>query len=154
MAEPTPSAYLTVATALQAVIAAEFEEEGFTAIRDNIHESLGRRRVDIGIAPSEDRVRDGNAVVQETYVEVRFYGLWTQEISPDTVVDPALITGYAERFRDAVRRAKATDPGTSQVWYFDVVRTTYPSDPTGNKSRFHAQVRAYGNNAGLVETTA
>lgn len=153
MPESTASPYKTVATALQAVIAAEFEPEGFTAIRDNLHESLGRSRTAIGIAPSEDRVRENNAVVQETYVEVRFYDLWTQEISPDTVVDPALITGYAERFRSALRRAKAMDPGTGEVWYFDVVRITYPNDPTGNKSRFHATIRAYGNNSGLVETT-
>jgi hypothetical protein len=153
MAEPTASAYLTVANALQQIIAIEFEEEGFTAIRDNLHESLGRSRVDIGIAPVEDRVRESDAAMQETYVEVRFYGLWTQEISPDTVVDPALITGYAERFRDALRRSSATDPGTGEVWYFQVVRITYPNDPTGNKSRFHAQIRAFGNNSGLVETT-
>lgn len=153
MADPTPSAYLTVATALQQIIETEFQPEGYTAIRDKLHESLGRARTAIGIAPSEDRVRETNAVVQETFVEVRFYDLWTQEISPDTIVDPALITGYAERFREACRRSNATDPGTGQVWYFDVVRITYPDDPTGNKSRFHATVRAYGNNAGLVETT-
>lgn len=153
MADPTPSAYLTVATALAIVIADEFEDEGYTAIRDKLHESLGRNKTAIGIAPSEDRVRETNAVVQETYVEVRFYDLWTQEISPDTIVDPALIAGYAERFRNACRRSNATDPGTGQVWYFDVVRITYPDDPTGNKSRFHAQVRAYGNNSGLIETT-
>lgn len=147
------SAYLTIATALQAIIADEFEPEGFTAIRDNLHESLGRTRVDIGIAPVDERDWDRAALANEIFVEVRFYGLWTPEISPETVVDPADIAGYATRFADACRRASANAAGSSRVWYFSVVRITYPSDPTGNKSRFHATIRAYGNNPGLVETT-
>jgi hypothetical protein len=148
------SAFETVALALKSVIDTEFAPEGYTAILDNLHESLGRTRVDIGIAPVEDTLMTGNDVVQETYVEVKFYHLWTQEISPSTIVNPTQITAYAERFRDAVRRAKLSDPGTGQVWYFDVRRVQYPSDPTGNKTRFVARVRAFGNNAGLVETTS
>lgn len=154
MADPTTSAYLTVATALQQIIATEFAPEGFTAIRDNLHESLGRYRTDIGIAPVDDFPRDSNELVKETVVEVRFYDLWTQEISPDTVVDPARITGFARRLEDAVRVANATDPGTGEVWYFAIRRTTFPNDPTGNKTRFHMTIRSFGNNAGLIETTA
>lgn len=138
------------------VFNAEFAPEGFTMIPDKIHESLGLERVEVGIAPVEDVVMDRNAIVQETWVEVRFYDLWSKEwgASPDIQVDPRRITGFAERFRSALRRTKATDPGTSSVWYFDVRRTAYPDDPTGNKSRFHMTIRAYGNNAGLVESTA
>jgi hypothetical protein len=150
MADPSP--FLTVATALQAIIAAEFADEQFTAILDNLHESLGRERVDIGIAPTEDYPRESNELTQETLVEIRFYDLWTQEISPETVVDPSQITGYAERLKSAIRVAEAQEAGTSEVWYFTVRRTTYPNDPTGNKTRFHMQVRAFGNNAGLTET--
>lgn len=146
------SAYSTVAAALQTIFNAEFAAEGFTLIRDNIHESLGRSRTECGVAPVEDVVNQRNAIVQEAIVEIRLYDLWTQEISPDTIVDPTRITGFAERLRDALRVSNATDPGTGEVWYFDVRRTTYPNDPTGNKSRFHMTVRAFGNNAGLVET--
>lgn len=153
MADPTTSAYLTVATALQQIIAAEFADEQFTAIRDNLHESLGRFKVDIGIAPVDDFPRDANEILKETVVEIRFYDLWTQEISPDTVVDPAQITGYARRLENAIRVAQATDPGTDEVWYFSIRRTSFPNDPTGNKTRFHMTIRAFGNNAGLVETT-
>lgn len=148
-----PSPFETVAIALKTIIDAEFAPEGFTAIFDNLHESLGRTRTEIGIAPTEEFVNERNAVVQESWVEVRFYDLWTQEISPDTVVDPTRIAGFAERFRDAIRRARASDPGTGMVWYFDVRRVEYPNDPTGNKTRFHATVRAFGNNSGLIETT-
>jgi hypothetical protein len=154
MPDPTTSPYLTIASALQQIIAVEFEDEGFTAIRDNLHESLGRTRTDIGIAPTEDYPREDIEVTQETYVEIRFYDLWTQEITPETVVDPARITGFAERLKKAIFASQATDPGTDEVWYFSVKRCTFPNDPTGNKTRFHMTIRAYGNNAGLVETTA
>lgn len=147
------SPYETVAIAIQQIIAIEFATEGFTAILDNLHESLGRERVDIGIAPIEDYPQGTNELLQETFVEVRFYDLWTQEISPDTVVNPARITGFAERLKKALRRADAMDPGTDQVWYFSVRRTQYPNDPTGNKTRFHMTIRAFGNNAGLIEST-
>lgn len=148
-----PSAYETVATALKTIIETEFAVEQFTATFDNLHESLGQTRVEIGIAPVEDSPRETNAQVQETTVEVRFYDFWTKEITPHTEIDPRRITGFAERFRKAIRVQQATSVGTAQTWYFDVRRITYPSDPTGNKSRFHALVRAHGNNAGLVETS-
>lgn len=147
------SAFHAVATAVKTVFDAEFSAEGFTMIFDNLHESLGRDRVDVGIAPVEDVVAPNNAIIQETWVEVRFYGLWRQEISPETVVDPVPITAYAERFRAALKSSGAMDPGTNQVWFFDIRRIQYPNDPTGNKTRFHAQIRAFGNNAGLVETS-
>lgn len=147
------SAYEAVATAIKTVFEAEFSTEGFVMVFDNLHESLGRHRVDVGVAPVADEVNLRNAVVQETWVEVKFYDLWTQEINPDTVVNPVRITAFAERFRDSLRRARATDPGTGQVWYFDVRRIAYPNDPTGNKTRFVATIRAFGNNSNLVETT-
>lgn len=147
------SPFEAVAQAVIAVFNNEFASEQFVMIPDRLHESLGRSRVDVGIHPVEDVVNGRDAVVQETFVEVRFYDLWKQEISPETQVNPYRITGFAERFRDALRRAKATDPGTGQVWYFDVRRTAYPPDPTGNSSRFHMTIRAFGNNAGLIETT-
>jgi hypothetical protein len=150
----TTSAYEVVATAIKTIFEDEFSEEQFVMIFDNLHESLGRSRVDVGIAPDEDVVSPANALVQETWVEVRFYDLWKQEISPETQVNPVRITNFAERFRDALRRQQATDPGTGQVWFFDVRRIRYPNDPTGNKTRFVASIRAYGNNANLVETVA
>lgn len=146
------SPFETAATAIKAVIDAEFEPEGFTAIFDNLHESLGRDRVDIGIAPVEDGEMSGNALVQETWIEVKFYDLWTEEIDPETLVDPTRITRFAERFRNALRRTKAADPATEEVWFFAVRRVQYPNDPTGNKSRFVATIRAVGGNAGLTET--
>jgi hypothetical protein len=147
------SPFEVVALSLKQIIDTEFAPEGITAIFDNIHEALGQTRVTVGIAPVEDVPRAGNAVVQETWVEVRFFDLWKREIDPGTVINPTRITAFAERFRRAVRSSQATDPGTGQVWYFDVTRIQYPNDPTGNKSRFVATIRAFGNNSALVETT-
>lgn len=147
------SSFQAVAEAIIATFNAEFAAEGYVMIADNLHESLGRTRVDVGVAPVEDVVNIRDSLVQETWVEVKFYHLWTQEISPETQVNPFQITAYAERFRDALRRSFATDPHTGQVWYFDLRRVQYPNDPTGNKTRFVATIRAFGNNSGLVETS-
>lgn len=147
---PAPSAYEAVATALKTIIDAEFTPEGVVAIHDNLHPALGQTKVWCGISPSYEAINARINVAQETWLEVKFYNMWKQEISPDTVVDPRIITALAERFRNAVRSQRVA--GDGQVWYFDVTRVDYPNDPTGNKSRFVATVRAWGNNTGLVET--
>jgi len=147
------SSYEDIALALKDIIEAEFTAEGFTVILDNLHESLGRKRVDIGIAPVEDIVFPSNNIVQHTMVEVRFFDLWKQEISPETLVNPSRITGFAERFRKAVGNAYGrTDPATGRTWFFQLVRIAYPNDPTGNKTRFVATIRGWGNNNALFET--
>lgn len=147
------SPFETAATVVMQVFNDEFEPEGFTMIPDKLHEALGRRAVAAGIAPVEDVTSPGNALVQETYIEVRLYDLWTEEIDPETQINPFRITAFAERLRNALRVTRATDVGTGDVWFFDVRRTQYPDDPTGNKSRFHMVIRAYGNNSTLVETS-
>ena len=149
---PVTSAYEVIANALKVIIDTEFASEGIVAQHDNLHESLGRDRRECGIAPIEDSIPMSNGLTLESLVEVRFYDFWTQEISPTTAVDPRIITNYAERFRRAIKAASATEVGTGVMWYFDLRRVQYPNDPTGNKTRFHAQVRGFGNNSGLVET--
>ena len=146
------SPFKTIATAIIAVFNAEFADEGYIMISDDIHESLGRDAVAVGIAPVEDRANPRNRLVEETWVEVKFFDLWTDEIDPGTMVDPARITGYAQRLKNALRRARVSS--TSDVWYFDVDRTQYPRDPTGNKTRFVMTIRAFGENRNLVETVA
>lgn len=147
------SPFEAVATAVMAVFENEFSAEGWTMVPDELHESLGRERVAVGIAPLEDVTASNNAVVQETWVEVRFYNRWKKEISPDTQVNPFVIAAYAERLRNALRASQATNIATGQVWYFEVRRVQYPRDPTGNKSRFHMTILARGNNSALVETS-
>lgn len=147
------SPFQQVAEAIIEIFNVEFAPEQITMIPDRLHESLGLDRVDVGIAPTEDYPQATDALVQETWVEIRFYDIWKKEISPKAQVSPFKIAAYAERLKNALRDPAAT-PRTGEVWYFDVRRTAYPPDPTGNTSRFHMTVRAYGNNAALVETTA
>jgi len=147
------SPYEFVAAAVKTAIDAEFAPEHIVAIHDHLHDSLGQDRVVVGISPMEDVLLSGNNLVQETWIEVKFFGIWDAQIDPTQTVNPFKITAYAERFRNAMRTLSATTPGTGQVWYFDVRRIQYPNDPTGNKTRFTATIRAFGNNSALVETT-
>ena len=146
------SAFSQVSDQLKAIIDTEFAPEGLVAIKDDLHESLGRKAAAVGIAPVEDVLQGGNDLVQETTVEVKFYDLWKQEINPNTVVDPTRITEFAERFRAAVGRGAAEFGGTNELWFYDIRRITYPRDPTGNKTRFVATIRCKGNNVFLTET--
>jgi hypothetical protein len=149
---PVTSTFKTVATKLKTIIDTEFAAEGYTAVFDNLHESLGRTRVDIGISLERQRPMAADAHVRETFLTVKFYHLWKQEITPTTVVNPDTIATFAERFERAVQTYNKTAVGNGLVWYFDVTNTEFPNDPTGNKTRFVSSVRAYGNNTSLVET--
>lgn len=147
------SAFEQAADAIKEEFDLEFAPEHFVLDYDNLHESLGRDGVYAGIAPTEDEAQRDKRLVQSTWVEVRFYDLWTDEIEPTTAIDPRRITQFAERFRDVIRRANDNTAGTSALWFFDVDRIQYPNDPTGNKSRFVATIRCMGNNNNLIETS-
>ena len=79
-------------------------------------------------------------------IMVQFYGKWQKMVNPDQRVDPALIESYAERLRQAV---KSGDPKTDQVWYYRIISVTYVDDPTGNKTRFEANIMAIGTNPAI-----
>lgn len=145
--------YAVSADTLASIINTEFGAEGVVVRHDKLHESLGSDGVVVGIAPIEDLVNPRSNATQESIIEIRFYNQWTKEIKPTTVIDPRIITNYAERFRRALHSSFLTSPHTQALWFFDLTRITYPDDPTGNKSRFVATIRAYGNNSALVEST-
>jgi hypothetical protein len=147
------SPFETMALIVISVFNTEFADLGLTMIPDNLHEALGRERRAAGIAPTEDQPMLSNRIVQGTYAEVRVFDLWRDEIDPETMVNPFKIAAEAERFRQALSRGHQ-DPGTGELWYFDVERTWYPNDPTGNKSRYHMTLRGWGNNSALLETVA
>lgn len=146
------SSYTQASEVLKQIIDATYAAEGYVAIHDDIHEALGRNGVRIGINPADQGdVVGANALVQETWIEVKFYGQWRDEITPETVVDPRIITEFAERFRRSIKASNA--PASDVLWYFNLRQISYPRDPTGNRTRFVARLQAYGNNASLVETT-
>ena len=149
-----PNHFTIISDAVIAAFNAEFAAEGFVMIPDRLHESLGRKRVAVGISPDEDSPNSRTRIAEEHYLTVQFYGLWDERIDPETQINPSIVVGYASRLKEALRQTQVADPGTDAVWYFDVDRVRYPNDPTGNKSRFEMTIRAWGSNQNLVETTA
>jgi hypothetical protein len=144
--------YAIAASALEQIINAEFEDEATVAEHDRLHEALGQRRRRCGLSPIREFPNARNRVAQETLIEIRYFDLWKKEITPETKIDPRIVTDKAERLRRAINAATINASG--EVWFMNVEGTEYPPDPTGNASRFYMTVRAWGNNAGLVETQA
>jgi len=144
------SAYSQAAEALKAIIDAEYAPEAYTAIHDFLHPAVGREGTRIGIAPESQEALSGNMYQQNIYITVKFYRRWDEDVDETKKVDPRPITEFAERFQNAVRGNDQI--GTDSSWYFNVVRIRYPNDPTGNKTRFEADLVAYGSNPTLVET--
>jgi hypothetical protein len=147
----TPSPYAEAADAIKTIIDACYATEGWTALHDNLHPAIGQNGVRIGIAPDEEAPRAGNMIQNDISITVKMYRRWDADVDIDKKVDPREITGYAERFREALREYNG--PNTGNVWYFNLIRIRYPNDPVGNKSRFEADLVAYGNNTALIETT-
>lgn len=145
-----PSAYSVVAAAVKGVIDAEFAAEGITAIHDRVHASNGWKRPIVGISPESQTPRSGNEFLLDTRVLIQFYNTWDKEIDPEQVVDPRTITDYAHRLMQAIESQQASYAGSSQVWYFKVENVQYPNDATGNKTRFHMTICAYGDNTALL----
>lgn len=144
--------YTQVAAALKTIVDTEFAVEGYTAIHDNLHPAVGLEGTRIGIAPEEETPRAGNMIQQDTLLTLKFYRRWDDDVDPAKKVDPRIIAGFADRFRQALR--DSSDIGTDSAWYFNLVRIRYPNDPTGNKTRFEADLIAYGSNSALIETTS
>lgn len=147
-----PSGYAIAAAALEQMLNTEFAPEGVVAVHDKPHEALGDNGVVVGIFPTYDQPNSRTKVADEIWIEVRYYDQWDKQIDPRQTVDPRIITEKAFRFK---RRIKSTNvSGNGNLWFFNVERTEYPDDPTGNKTRFHMLIRAWGNNPSLTETSA
>lgn len=143
----------TVASlALAAMIEAEFAAEGFKVKQDKLHGSVGHLGTTIGVYPQRTASSSANRYVSEMTLVVQFYAKYTLKIDPEQAVNPAIIAGFADRFRNALRTANP-DPNTSGVWYFTLDRVDYVPDPTGNISRFEATLVARGNNGALIQET-
>lgn len=147
-----PSNYALAAAALETIINTTFTPEGIVAIHDKPHEALGSAGAVIGIFPTYDQPNSRVGVAEEAYVEIRYYDLWDKRIDPRQALDPRIITEKAFRLKRAIKTANVHLG--SNMWFFNVERTDYPDDPTGNKTRFHMLVKAWGNNPSLAETSA
>lgn len=146
------SPYAQAADALKLIIDTEFATEGYAAIHDNLHPAVGQEGTRIGIAPESEEARPGRAIQNDMSITVKFYRRWDAQVDENKKVDPRPISEFAERFRQAVRGNDRI--GTDSAWYFNLLRIRYPNDPTGNKTRFEADLVAYGTNSALTETTS
>ncbi len=147
------SRYEVAATGIKAIIDAVYDAEGFKAKHDDLHESLGYRRVEIGISPLRITPLPSNQSVDQTFIKIQFYGLYKREVDPELQINPFTVAAYHDRLATALETQQATDPDSNAVWYYQIVNTEFPRDPTGNKSRFEMTVRALGGSPGLGETT-
>lgn len=143
--------YAIAANAVEQIINSEFADEQPEVLHDELHESLGQDGIYVGIAPVRAVPVPNNRVAQHTLLHVQFFDLWEKRVDPHMIVDPRRITDFAYRLQDAIRRASVTANGN--MWYFQWEGTEFPRDPVGNKTRFDMTIRAWGNNAALVETT-
>lgn len=137
---------------LRDMLAAEYAAEQFPVRDDKLHGSLGANGTVLGVYPERTPSSTRDRLVNEMEIIVQFYGKYDLKVDPTQTVSPSWIEAHAERFRNALRTI--TDTGTGQVWYYTLERIEYPDDPTGNKTRFEAYIRARGNNTALVETVA
>lgn len=152
MARIVTDPYTQMANVIETAILTEFDDMPYIrVVHDRIHESLGVDGVThVGISPEDEP--SGGIDLTITCL-IQFYGPFIAEVDPDQQVDPREITNKAERLRQALAEVRTV--GTPQVWFFDVDRTRYPSDATGNKTRFEMTVTGRGQNSAyqLTETT-
>lgn len=139
---------------LSEILQEVFGSESFPIKQGKLHGSYGAdSETTIGIFPTTSTPGappTRNLLVQGSEITVQLYGKWEKEVDPLKVVDPTVVEERAERFR---RQLKNHDVDSSGVWFFNLLRVRYPDDPTGQKTRFEADVMAFGNNSALIETT-
>lgn len=155
MPQPNATSPFEIAYALaETAILTEFTDITQKVVEpDEIHESLGFDGfVHIGVAPTRDTPQTNAMIVQETWFTIQWFGPYDKAVNPMQSVDARPITVMAERLRRAIKTVSV--PRDDQVWFLNWAGAEYPRDPTGNKTRFVATLRAVGNNAALIETTA
>lgn len=143
------AAETTIRDVIHQVFATEFSDLEFVYRDDKLHESLGDDgRNYLGTSPLRRYPSPDNANARETEVLVQFYLAYSLKVDRQQAVDPSVIEGYVERFEAALK-----DPSrvaSTAVWYFVVDLIEYPEDPTGNITRFEAQVRGIGENSAQI----
>jgi hypothetical protein len=138
---------------LTKILEEEFGSENIPVKQGKLHGSYGHEGAAIGVSPgtaTPGAGARGNTLSQGSEIVVQFYGKWVKDVEPKAVVDPTIIEERAERFR---RRLQGNDVDTSGSWFFNLLRVRYPDDPTGQKTRFEADVQSIGNNSALIETS-
>lgn len=134
------------------VLNTEFTTEGITFRMDRAHDSLGQDAPVGAVYPGPSEEKLGQGLVYQTTAYIQLFRQWDPRVDPTQTVDPADIENWAERARRALQLDGVSVTGDAHLWYYRVVKTEYPLDPTGNVSRALFTVIAESQNASLVET--
>lgn len=138
-------------TIIRAALDAEFTADGLVFDDDRLSGAVATDRHRGAVYPSSES--DGRNSI-DTVVEARIqiYCQWDKQIDPEQSVSPALVEGFVDRAKRALRAVN--QPGSEKVWFFLVPRTDYLPDPTGNITRAELLVRSTGENVAVLETVA
>lgn len=142
-------------SALKSILETEFSDLNFAGgVRDDrLHGALGTDGNYCATFPVEEVEMLGDVNVQNTAIGVQLFLRWNKKVDPKQTVDPSIIETVAHRAKRAIR-AGSQGLGQENLWFYRVTRLSYPPDPTGNITRFEAEVVGYGENAGVTETSA
>ncbi len=134
--------------ALTTLIGTEFAADAVILRADRLHTSIGSDGNHYcGISPMGEAESGDNAGLWTGQLIVQMYRGFDPQIDPQQEVDPLTIEIWAERLRVASKNNSSVN--TDTCWYFRLTEFTYPPDPTGNMTRFHASVLAFGNNTSM-----
>jgi hypothetical protein len=137
--------------AVRAALTAEFTAEGLVVDDDKLSGAVATDRHRGGCYPVSEQ--DGkNTIDTNNECRVQLYCQWDKQIDPEQAVSPAVIEGFVDRAKRALRTVRF--PASEKTWFFSVPRVDYLPDPTGNITRAELVVRSTGENVALLETTA
>ena len=127
------------------LIETEFAPEGITVENDRLVRAAGKDgQTRVAVSPDDATPNPRDLQVLETMVTLQYYLPYTAEPDETIVVDPGVIENVANRIRTAVRNNQSG--ALDDFWFFNLVRITYPPDPTGNKSRLEATFKGCSTN--------
>jgi len=136
---------------IRAALDAEFAADGLTFDDDRLSGAVATDRHRGGCFPSSES-DSARTIDTTTEVRVQIYCQWDKQVDPEQSVSPALVEGFVDRAKRALRAVN--QPGAEKVWFFLVPRVDYLPDPTGNITRAELVVRSQGENVAILETTA
>lgn len=138
-----------------AILHDEFDAEGVSVRSDRLLSATGEDGAYAAVYPDSNTEWSEDANVGSIFVTLQFHlrfdAGWASR--PDLAVDPEAIETIAERIRQRVAAIHgATDSPDASGWFFRILRTDYPPDPTGNITRLEMTIGGFSQNTALYET--
>lgn len=129
---------------LVTILTNEFGGDGLKVYSDKLTRALGDDGHYAGVSPNSSQEATNDVLTLNMEFLVQVYRRYDPQIDYKQRVDPTTIESWADRFRVACKTQD--DINQPEAWYFRIVRIDFPDDPTGNKTRFVATIRCFGNN--------